>query len=113
MGFKENFIEFQNLETGNYLLRQINPENDLEAFYEIYSDAEVWNYYGGGGSGIFDKERIKLILENQIREFEKARVYTWTISDKKSKRALGRIHLSNFEYNNKIANIGYFINRNS
>ena len=95
-----------------YLLRQVKPESDFESYYDIYFDMDLWKYYGGG-TGVSDKERVMIILKNQIKEFEKARIYSWTISYKKTEKALGRIFLSNFEYDNKIANIGYFIGRDS
>lgn len=112
MAFKNNFVKFQELETTNYLLRQVTPEGDLEDYVKIYSDDDLMKYYEGG-STTSDKDRVRLILKNQIKEFEKARVYSWTIVDKETGKVLGRIHLSNFENNNKVANIGYFISRES
>ena len=111
MAFKDNFVIFQELDVNErYLLRQVKPESDLDAYCDIYSDGELMKYYEGGTT-TSENERVLLILKNQIKEFEKARVYAWTISDKKSGGALGRIHLSNFECDNKVANIGYFLNR--
>jgi len=113
MAFKDHFITFQELDVNDrYILRQVNPEGDASVYSEIYGDADVFKYYEGG-KVTADRERVLLVLKNQIKEFEKARVYTWTIADKKSGKALGRIHLSNFECNNRIANIGYFLHRAS
>ena len=112
MAFKDNFTKFQELETTDYLLRQVDIENDVEDYLKIYSDDELMKYYVGG-TVTSDRNRVVLILKNQIKEFKKARVYSWTITCKKSEIALGRIHLSNFESDNKVANIGYFIRRES
>jgi len=113
MAFKEHFASFQELDVDDrYILRQVNPAEDLEAYSEIYADADVFKYYEGG-TVTNDRERVLLILKNQIKEFEKVRVYTWTIADKQSGRALGRIHLSDFESNNRVANIGCFLRRGS
>jgi len=57
------------------------------------------------------KDTVFRILLNQVKEFEKARVYSWTITDKISNKVLGKIFLSDFECNNRIANIGYFLSR--
>jgi len=111
MAFKDYFIKFQELEINkDYILRQVKPENDLEAYYNIYSDVDVMKYYEGG-TVITDKKRVKIVLNNQVKEFEKARIYSWTIIDKKTDVAIGRILLSDFEYNNKVANLGYFIGK--
>lgn len=110
MSFKDNFINFQNLETDDYLLRQVNPEIDFEEYCKIYSDSEVMKYYGNGTT-TSEKEKVLRILNNQIKEFETARIYSWTIVDKISKKTIGRILLSDFESENRIANIGYFITR--
>ena len=111
MSFKNYFIKFQAIDANDdYILRQVKIENDLEAYHEIYSDADVMKYYEGGTT-VTDKERVKTVLNNQIKEFEKARIYSWTIADKKTDTAIGRILLSNFESNNKIANLGYFIGK--
>jgi len=111
MGFKDYFKDFKCLKVDdNFILRQVIPEKDLESYFEIYSDSDVFKYYAGSDV-CKDKNNLMKILNNQINEFEKARVYTWTIAETKTDKAIGRIHLSNFDCNNKIANIGYFINQ--
>src|ERR1035437_5141294 len=111
MSFKDKFIDFQTLSVNDDLiLRQVNPENDLQSYYEIYAHPDVFNYYSGNQS-TDDNERVKKILYNQINAFEKMREYIWTIADKKTDKALGRIHLSDFQLDNKAANIGYFIRK--
>lgn len=112
MAFKDKFVNYQPIIVNDELiLRQVNVEKDLEDYYKIYSNPNVFKYFGGGDT-VSSIDTVKIILQNQIKEFEKARVYSWTISDSKD-NALGRILLSNFEYNNKIANIGYFIGEDS
>ena len=93
-----------------YLLRQVKPEKDIDAYFVIYSDSDVFRYYSVS-DGCTDKERIMVILNNQIKAFDKMREYTWTIVDEKTDFAIGRIHLSDFQNNNKTANIGYFLNK--
>lgn len=114
MAFKDNFKHFQALRVNDELqLRQVDPEKDLEDYYSIYSDTEAFDFYEGALKTKPDAATVKVILANQIKAFEKAREYTWTIADARSGRALGRIHLSGFEGGNKIANIGYFIRRDA
>ena len=114
MTFKDKFKEFQTLDVNeDIILRQANPDNDCHAHYEIFRDTDAFCYYGGLHGDKHSPEKSWKILNNQIKEFEKASVYSWIIADKKSGKALGRILLSNFEDNNKKANIGYFIGRNS
>ena len=113
MAFKDCFASFQEWDVNDrYLLRQVNLEEDLESYSEIYADADVFKYYEGSAVTL-DRDRVLLILKNQMKEFEKARVYTWTIADKQLGKALGRIHLSDFESNNRVANIGCFLHRAS
>ena len=117
MAFKDKFKEFQPLQVNDkFILRQVNPEKDLEDYFEIYHDAKTFEQYGGTRSlnkdFIKEKERVLAILKNQINAFEKQREYIWTITEIKTDKALGRIHFSNFDCNNRVANIGYFINRN-
>ena len=111
MAFKDKFKTFQSLQTGtDIVLRQVNPETDLSAYFDIYSDAGAFIYYEGYGNAP-DMEHVKIILHNQIRDFEKARMYCWTIADSKTETVMGRIHLSDFENGNSCANIGYFLGR--
>lgn len=110
MAFKDYFKEFQNLEVNDlYCLRQADPDKDLDAFCEIYTDSEIWKYYGCDGCK--DKSKVKVTLNNTVKAFTKGNAYTWMIADKKTDKAIGRIHLSEFEFNNKIANIGYLLSR--
>ena len=114
MAFKGKFKEFQTLNINdNIILRQAEPDNDCHAFYEIFCDIDAFCYYSGVHGTNHSIEKSWKILSNQIKEFEKASIYSWIISDKKSRKALGRILLSSFEGNNKKANIGYFLGRNS
>jgi len=113
MAFKDYFKTFQSLQVNEkLLLRQVRPESDLDAYFEIYADTDAFRYYGGGGK-VLNRETVLRILNNQIKEFTTARVYSWTIVDAKTDKALGRIFLSDFAYNNKVANIGYFLGRDS
>ncbi len=112
MAFKDKFIDFQSIDVNDeLLLRQVNVENDLQNYYEIYSNSNAFKYYGGSSKSKTTYDIVKRILQNQINEFEKARIYSWTITYKDGDEALGRILLSNFEANNKIANIGYLISQ--
>ena len=114
MGFKDKFKDFQTLKIDEKLvLRQVDPKKDLQEYYEIYCDNDVFRYCTGGSGKQPNKQIVSKILENQINAFEKMREYIWTISEKKTGKALGRIHFSDFECNNKIANIGYWLGRKS
>ncbi len=112
MAFKNKFADFENITVNNDLfLRQVDVEKDLESYFNIYKNYSAFKYYEGASENI-TREKVSVILLNQIKAFEKAREYVWTITDKNDK-PLGRIHLSNFEANNKIANIGYFLGEKS
>ena len=114
MAFKDKFRDFQSLKVNDeLLLRQVNLEKDLDEYHKIYCDMEITRFLPGGLKEPPKIETTVRILENQIKEFEKARIYSWTITETKSDKALGRIFLSDFEYNNKNANIGYWIGRDS
>ena len=111
MAFKDYFKDFQSLTVNDSIvLRQVEIESDFDDYYDIYSNDEVFKLYGGG-RGISDKSGVMKALQNQVKEFENARVYSWTIVDVKNAKAIGRILLSDFQAHNKIANIGYFINQ--
>ncbi len=113
MAFKDKFKNFQSLQVNDeYTLRQVEPEKDLQSYHEIYSDIDAFCFYEGALKKPPQIASTMKILKNQIKEFEKARVYSWTIAEIKTGKALGRILLSNFESNNKVANIGYWIGRN-
>ncbi|GHT99656.1 hypothetical protein FACS1894142_7500 [Spirochaetia bacterium] len=110
MGFKDKFKDFQEIVVNkNILLRQVNPEKDLQAYNEIYTDKDVFQYYESGS--VKDIEHLKIVLNNQLKETKTGRIYNWTIEDRKKDFAIGRILLSDFKHNNTIANIGYFLNR--
>ena len=112
--FKDKFKDFQALNVNdNIILRQADPDSDCHAHYEIFCDTDAFCYYGGVHGDKHSPEKSWKVLSNQIKEFEKARIYSWIIADKKSNKLLGRILLSDFEDNNKKANIGYFLGRNS
>ena len=114
MAFKDKFKEFQTLQVNDTItLRQVCPEQDLEAYHKIYCDTDVSRYCVGAPANPPSRDTVMKILNNQIKEFVKMRIYSWTISEIESGKALGRILLSNFEYDNKIANIGYWIGRDS
>ncbi|MBR4000537.1 MAG: GNAT family N-acetyltransferase [Clostridia bacterium] len=110
--FKDKFKNFQNLAADSGItLRQVDPERDFDDYFAIYSDHDLFRYYEGGPRPGLKPETVRVILNNQIKEFNTARIYSWTIADEND-RALGRILLSDFEHNNKTANIGYFLARN-
>lgn len=112
MAFKDLWTEFRPIEVNDrWVLRQVDPEGDLDVYYEIYCDAEAMKYYQSYGKPPADKDWVRVVLKNQIKEFEKRRVYNWTIADAQTGEAMGRILLSDFQNNNTMANIGYFLHR--
>lgn len=114
MAFKDKFNEFQPIRANDrFILRQVELEKDLDIYHRIYCDTDAFRYYEGANEKPPSRDTTIKILQNQIKAFEKQREYTWTIADIKSGKALGRIHLSDFQGGNKIANIGYFIGRDS
>lgn len=116
MSFKDKFKTFQNLIVNDdIILRQPNVETDLEVHVRMSKNPNIWKYYGGRASGNKRqseesiREGVTKSLSNQIRFTEKGTVYNWTIADRNTNEAMGRIYLSDFEANNKIANIGYYL----
>ena len=115
MSFKDKFKTFQNLIVNDdIILRQPNIETDTEANIRMGTNPNIWKYYGGRASGKKESEEsvregIIKSLSNQIRFTEKGTIYNWTIADRNTNEAMGRIYLSDFEANNKIANIGYYL----
>lgn len=114
--FKDKFKPFQNLVANdNIILRQPNVETDLEVNLRMSMNPNIWKYYDGRSPGNKkeSEESIKngviKSLSNQIRFTENGTMYVWTIADKNTNEVLGGIHLSDFEANNKIANIGYYL----
>ncbi|GHU34205.1 hypothetical protein FACS1894105_00570 [Clostridia bacterium] len=111
MAFKDKFAVFQTITVNDsIILRQADFTLDAEAFCEIYADADAFKWYIGYEKAP-NTATTKIILQNQIRDFEKARMYCWVIADRKTNQAIGRIHLSSFDNNNTCANIGYFLSR--
>lgn len=112
MAFKELWTAFQPLVVNDALiLRQVKPEQDSDSFFRIYCDADAMKYYQGYSKPPAARDWVRVVLQNQIKAFEKRREYNWTIADAKTDEALGRILLSDFQNNNTMANIGYFLRR--
>lgn len=112
MAFKDKFIEFQNLQVNTDIaLRQPNPERDLAAYFDMHTDSDAFQYYMGYNNPPRDTEPIAVMLNNQVKFFQKATKYTWTIAETKSDTAIGIIFLSDFQNNNTAANIGYYLKR--
>ena len=112
MSIKEKFNEFRELSVNkNIILRQADPSNDIDAFYEIYTDVDNFQYYESYNKPPKDKSVAKIILENMIRDFEKCTNYIWVIAQKKDNTAMGRIHLFNFSNNNTCVELGYLLDK--
>lgn len=115
MSFKDKFVPFQNLIVNDDLiLRQPDIETDLEVNIRMSMNPNIWKYYGRSPGNKRESEatiRKSVIksLNNQVCFTEKGTMYVWTIANRMTNEAMGRIHLSDFEANNKIANIGYYL----
>lgn len=116
MSFKDKFKTFQNLIVNDeIILRQPNIKTDLEAGVRMSKNPNIWKYYGGRASGNKKeteesiREGVIKNLSNQIRFTEKGTMYVWAIANKNTNEIMGRIYLSDFEANNKVANIGYYL----
>jgi len=111
MGFKDKFAEFKELSVNkNIILRKANPKKDVDAFYDIYTDTDNFQYYESYNKPK-DKNVAKIIVENMIRDFEKCYNYIWVIAQKKDDKAIGRIHLFNFSNNNTCVELGYLLDK--
>ena len=112
MNFKEKWVKFQELNAGkNIILRKANPKKDVNAFFNIYSNIENFQYYKSYNNPPKDKNITMKIVENMVRDFEKCSVYIWVITQKKEDIPIGRIHLFNFSNENKCAEIGYLLDK--
>lgn len=112
MAFKDLWTAFQPLAVNDALiLRQVKPEQDSDSFFRIYCDADAMKYYQGYSKPPAARDWVRVVLQNQIKAFERRREYNWTIADANTDEALGRILLSDFQNNNTMANIGYFLRR--
>jgi len=112
MSFKKKWKEFQELNVNkNIILRKANPKKDVDAFFNIYSDIENFEYYESYNNPPKDKNVAMKIVENMVRDFEKCSVYIWVITQKKNDTPIGRIQLFNFSNENKCAEIGYFLDK--
>jgi ribosomal-protein-alanine N-acetyltransferase len=111
MAFKDYFKEFQPLQVNeNILLRQIDVEHDIPSYTAMYNDESAFVFYEGYSKPRND-EQVRVICQNQIKEFATKRIYSWTIADAHTNEGIGRILLSDFQNYNTAANIGFFINR--
>jgi len=111
MAFKDYFKEFKSLKVNDdIILRQVDVNNDLSAFINIYSDSDAFKFYQGYRSKP-SAQQVPIILNNGIKGFQKANSYGWTITKADENIAIGSIHLNSFENNNTCANIGYFLAR--
>ena len=112
MTFKEKMKEFRNLTAADgFTLRQVDMERDFQAYLSIYRDVDLFKYYIGGVSKPnIPEDTVRVIMNNQLKSFKAMRMYIWTIADEND-LAIGQILLSDFEANNKMANIGYFLAR--
>lgn len=111
MSFSDNFKEFHEITIDDQIrLRQHRPEQDAESFFTIYQDQEAFQHFGGYSyPGETFHSDYKKVLESRIKGFNSKRDYSWVV-DYKGK-AIGQIQLYDFENNNTLCTIGYFLSR--
>lgn len=111
MPFSDNFKEFHEIQLNNELrLRQHVPEKDAQAFFEIYQDIEAFQYFGGYSyPGDTYTEEFTKVLQSRLKSFKAKRDYSWVVDY--VGKAIGQIQLYDFQDNNTICTIGYFLSR--
>ena len=111
MSFEKCFMTFCELPVnGLVYLRSADVKGDLEDYFSMYSDPEVFKLYEGDFHMI-TREYVKDELCSHVLNFQNKQGYVWTIADNKTGKAVGSISLTRFSCNNKIAKIGYFLSR--
>lgn len=91
-------------------LRQHEPEKDALPFWEIFSDAENFTYFGNGNKPLpWNEEREIRVQQSRIKCFIGKREYSWVITFQGV--VIGQIQLFHFINHNTCAEVGYFIKK--
>lgn len=108
MGIKDMFNEFQIIDCGKYILRQVY-DTDREQIYMIYSDPEVLKYQAS--KEITYIEEADKAINNFKNGYEKEIFIKWCIADKKNDEMIGLLALHHIDAANNKAQIGYILKR--
>ncbi|MEO3947899.1 GNAT family N-acetyltransferase [Gorillibacterium sp. CAU 1737] len=110
MAFKDHFKQFQSISVSeDIFLRQVNPDQDVQAFYDIYCDEEAFCYFGGYKKPGNNDDTFRKVLVSRIRNFVNGNDYSWTVVYKG--KVAGQIQLFHFQNSNTCAEVGFFIKR--
>lgn len=91
-------------------LRQHEPEKDALPFWQIFSDAENFTYFGNDKKPLaWNEEREIRVQQSRIKGFRGKREYSWVITFQGV--VIGQIQLFHFINHNTCAEVGYFIKK--
>ncbi|QAA31993.1 GNAT family N-acetyltransferase [Clostridium manihotivorum] len=107
--FYSLFLEFPELETERFILRQVNVK-DINDLYELYSDASSLQYQQSEAMTNIDQAKKTVIAF--LNGYASKKFIRWCIADKNSDKIVGVIALHSFDLINSKAEIGYMLNSN-
>lgn len=99
---------FRNLSTPNLQLRPLS-ETDIQAYFDLFSDAETMAYWSDEPIATIAEAREK--LADDIRWANSDEALCWGIALPESGRLLGKVNLYFFSRQNRRAEIGYILDR--
>jgi ribosomal-protein-alanine N-acetyltransferase len=105
--FHSLFLEFPELETERFILRQVNVK-DISDLYELYSDASSLQYQQSEAMTNIDQAKKTIIAF--LNGYASKKFIRWCIADKNSDKIVGVIALHSFDLISSKAEIGYMLN---
>lgn len=105
--FHSLFLEFPELETEKFILRQVNVK-DISDLYELYSDASSLQYQQSEAMTNIDQAKKTIIAF--LNGYASKKFIRWCIADKNSDKIVGVIALHSFDLISSKAEIGYMLN---
>jgi RimJ/RimL family protein N-acetyltransferase len=94
--------------TERLLIRQFDPEVDVEAAVSVYCDAEVMRYVTGGP--LSDEEAVRGALEKYVRAQQEYGFSSWAVVERETGRVIGDVGFGIFEPTNEVE-LGYTLAR--
>ncbi|MET3018977.1 GNAT family N-acetyltransferase [Flavobacterium hydatis] len=101
---KLDFTEFPRLETQRLVLRSLENQ-DFELIHKLHSDPVVNSFVGRDNSSSLEKAQAYIIRMNNM--VAKNECIYWVITTKENNDLIGSACLWNFDFENKIVEIGY------
>jgi len=104
MSFLAGATELPTLDTGQFELRMIRPE-DAEDLFAIFGDPEVMRYWSTPALENLEAARV---LAREIRQyFDDRSLFQWGLVRPEDDRVIGTCTLSTLDVQNRRAELGY------